>query len=67
MSGSAGEVGLGLVVVEDPPVDDDVQSAVELAVAEGVEPVAGDLAGGCRQRADPARAAKAASERNRPG
>jgi hypothetical protein len=29
---------------EHPPVDDDVQGPVELAVAEGVEPVPGDLA-----------------------
>ena len=40
-------------MAEHPPVDDDVQSPVELAVAEGVEPVPGDLAGGCFQRADP--------------
>jgi len=44
VAGPAGEVGLGRAVVEHPPADDDVQGAVELPVAEGVEPLPGDLA-----------------------
>ena len=37
---------MGAVVVEHAPVDDDVQGAVEVAVAAAVEAVAGDPAGG---------------------
>jgi hypothetical protein len=40
-----GQVLLGFGVVEHPPVDDDVQGSIEVAVAEGVEEAANDLAG----------------------
>ena len=49
----AGEVVPGgFLTVDHAPIDDGVQGTVELAVAEAVEPVPGDTAGGCRQRAD---------------
>ena len=51
----------GVRVVTQPNQRHGVQRLVELAVAAAVEAVAGDLAGGGRDRAGPA---KAASERN---
>jgi len=57
MVGPAGEVNAGAGVVEHPLVDDDAHGPVELAVAEGVEPVPGDLAevaGVLADRAHPA-------------
>jgi hypothetical protein len=36
-----GCVVLGLGVVEHPPVDDDVQGAVKLAITKAVEPMTG--------------------------
>jgi hypothetical protein len=53
LGASPGQVVLGFGVVKHPPVDDDMQGAVELAVAQPVEPVTGDLARGCLQRAGP--------------
>jgi hypothetical protein len=66
--GPAGEVGMGrAVVVEYPPVDDDVQGAVELAVAERLSRWRVILPEDAGSGLTPARAAKAASERQRPG
>ena len=45
-----GGVMLGLDVVGEAGEGDRVQSAVELAVAAAVEPVADELSGGCRDR-----------------
>ena len=55
--------GVVLAAVED----DGVQSAVELAVAAAAEPVADGLTAGGWDACDAGEAAKAASERTRPG
>src|SRR5438034_3280543 len=67
VSGLAGEVGLGWAVVEHPPVDDVVQDAVELAVPKGLSRWRVILPEDASKGPTPARAEKAASERNRPG
>jgi hypothetical protein len=63
-----GEVMLGrFVPVDHAPVHDGVQGAVELAIAEAVEAAPGDAPEDACSGLTPARAAKAASERHRPG
>src|SRR5690348_1090188 len=53
LGASAGEVVLGgFVAVDHAPVHDRVEGAVESAVAESVEAVAGDAPGGRLERAD---------------
>jgi hypothetical protein len=69
---SPGEVMLGGLVAQDhAPVHDGVLGTVELAVAEAVETVTADAAGGCLQRADPGERGEggfgAASASVRPG
>jgi len=66
VSGLAGEVGLGWAVVEHPPVDV-VQDAVELAIPKALSRWRVILPEDASKGPTPARAEKAASERNRPG
>jgi hypothetical protein len=64
---AAGDVGDGGRVAAHPGGGDHVDRGVECPVAASVEPVAGGLAAGGFQGLVPARRAKAASWRQRPG
>ena len=65
--GSFGDVGLGVGAVAAAGDGDGVQRAVELAVAAAVEAVAVSCPEDASSGATPARRAKAASLRQRPG
>ena len=63
---AAGGVGPRFYVVAQPRQHNRVQRAVELPVTRAAQPVAGDWPEDAGMGLAPARAAKAASERNRP-